>query len=532
MANYTYTDEFYRVSFITTSSVNIPRLLRQTGGLIIMSNTDGKECFVNPQHGVHNPKSIWFRGNHIASGYGAICEEERQDLTYLAGTYNALFKGIDDRFKDVSDTMFSYYVEFQNAMSYAYSEIDRVKTESYLYTDQQIEKLIGCAPTTLDTLGEIAHWLEHDKELGLDTVTHVKDISSSYVTHEEPDENDFVYLTYNGWKVVEKEEHDEHGHTYGANEDLHTPGSNQFTYSSFSVEPYGTIAMRDHQVATCFDNAELNRVLKCLVHPYPYTEPVVEMNSYQFTTVDKYPYAEVNETIDWNINYDYYVNDSKKIIAINNDVISNNVNYTYQTSGTHSIAGTYTVKLGDNLITNTLSYTFLESELQYYPQLTTDNIFIEDTDHMFEGATKTVDCKIGIVGYYKIFSNSGDSSVMQVPKTKTDITRGKFYWLDNEDRIVLDDIDVTEDIIWFALPTTYDATKFEVYLENIHTNIKQEVKPVLDYNGLNDSNILVFTLNNTVNYSNSVNYNIYQIINNKFNMGNQYNLVLEHLDRK
>ena len=83
MANYTTYSDFYKVSFVTTKSVNIPKLLKQTGGLIVMSNTDDFKCAVDPAHGVHHPKSLWFRGEMIASGYGALCEQERKSLTYI-----------------------------------------------------------------------------------------------------------------------------------------------------------------------------------------------------------------------------------------------------------------------------------------------------------------------------------------------------------------------------------------------------------------------------------------------------------------
>ena len=120
MANYTTYSDFYKVSFITTKSINIPKLLKQTGGLIVMSNTDDFRCTVNPEHGVHHPKSLWFRGEMIASGYGALCEQERNNLTYLAGAYDVIFEGIDKGFSDLSFWLNSYYGEFQNAMTYAY----------------------------------------------------------------------------------------------------------------------------------------------------------------------------------------------------------------------------------------------------------------------------------------------------------------------------------------------------------------------------------------------------------------------------
>ena len=114
MANYTTYSDFYKVSFITTKSINIPKLLKQTGGLIVMSNTDDFKCTVNPDHGSHHPKSLWFRGEMIASGYGALCEQERNNLTYLAGAYDVIFGGIDKGFTDLSFWVNSYYGEFQD----------------------------------------------------------------------------------------------------------------------------------------------------------------------------------------------------------------------------------------------------------------------------------------------------------------------------------------------------------------------------------------------------------------------------------
>ena len=80
MANYTTYSDFYKVSFITTKSINIPKLLKQTGGLIVMSNTDDFRCTVNPEHGVHHPKSLFECGMNDCADENWLVYEEKMRI--------------------------------------------------------------------------------------------------------------------------------------------------------------------------------------------------------------------------------------------------------------------------------------------------------------------------------------------------------------------------------------------------------------------------------------------------------------------
>lgn len=79
-SNYTSTnDAYYKVSFITTHSNNIPKKMKQTGALIVMDNVDTTR------------KSLWFRGDLIASGYGFVSEDEMATSTYFIENIENIF---------------------------------------------------------------------------------------------------------------------------------------------------------------------------------------------------------------------------------------------------------------------------------------------------------------------------------------------------------------------------------------------------------------------------------------------------------
>ena len=53
--------EYNKVSFITSSSTKIPKMLNRTGSLIVLSSILSNN---------HKRTSLWLRGNLIASGWG------------------------------------------------------------------------------------------------------------------------------------------------------------------------------------------------------------------------------------------------------------------------------------------------------------------------------------------------------------------------------------------------------------------------------------------------------------------------------
>lgn len=584
MANYTTYSDFYKVSFVTTKSVNIPKLLKQTGGLIVMSNTDDFKCAVDPAHGVHHPKSLWFRGEMIASGYGALCEQERKSLTYIAGAYNSLFNGIDQNFNDLSVWLNSYYGEFKNAMSYAYGEIDRVKRESYSYTNAQIKNLIGCAPDTLDTLGEIAHWLEHDKQLGLDTVSHVKNIANSYVWYNDevspsywtvrPEINPkevrnstkFAYIGEYGWDIEDTIVYYAPGHinntegayliqdnngqyivkvpvldkdgnhaydvingvsTYQYRYCSYDPGNVLTYHESFKTVYSGIIAMKDYQMSTHYDtNPTLGTILDCLLDPYPYTVPQISINSYSPT------YAEIGKSVNVTVYYDYKVNDAEKISRINNNV----VNYAYRTSGIHKENRTVTPSIvGLNSVGTNTTYTYNYGKAiqQYYPQLIKKNIkqLCDDGKWLLAGSGNGV-YDVKIYGLLKIYSNVlTPGNVSTVPSTKDGIMQGMseyiYDWGDNNPIYInMGKFEYNENhnIIWFAIPTS--IYNYHAYIKNIHSGIMNPVDIK------NSSEILIFyTKATNITWYGKIKYSIYYLQNQRTTMANDYELVLE-LNRK
>lgn len=587
MANYTTYSDFYKVSFVTTKSINIPKLLKQTGGLIVMSNTDDFKCTVNPEHGAHHPKSLWFRGEMIASGYGALCEQERNNLTYLAGAYDVIFGGIDKGFIDLSTWLNAYYGEFKNAMSYAYGEIDRVKQESYSYATSQIKNIIGCAPETLDTLGEIAHWLEHDKQIGLDTVSHVKEIASSYVwynqeetpsywTSREPIDttkvrnyNKYSYIGEYGWDIEETVVYygpghidntegaylvqdsngqyvvkvpilDDNGnHTYemGANNIptylykycSYDPGMVSTSFDSFTTVYSGIIAMKDYQISTHYNtNPTLGTVLDCLLDPYPYTKPQVRILSYSPT------YFEIGKNTTVTIDYEYKVNDAELLTTIN----TVNINASYMTSGIYTeIAPVTPTVIGFNNIGNKITYTYnyTKAKQQYYPQLLKAGIqhLCDDGKWTMIGIGSGV-YDLKIYGLLKIYSNVyTPGNINLIPYSKEGILNGNseyIYDWGNTDKITVNmgqfTFNEAHDTIWYAVPTSH--YNYHAYIKNIHSGIMTP----LDIKNSNDNNILLHYVKQTnIPWYGDIQYSVYYLNNNRTTMANDYELVIE-LTRK
>lgn len=581
MANYTTYSDFYKVSFITTKSINIPKLLKQTGGLIIMSNEDDIRCTVNPDHGVHNPKSLWFRGDMIASGYGALCQEERDNLTYLAGTYTSLFTGIDQELTDISTWLNTYYGEFQNAMSYAYGEIDRVKQESYSYSSLQIKNLIGCAPDYLDTLGEIAHWLEYNKEIGMDTIKHVKNIANSYVWYNDEVEasywntktpvdtslvknyNKYAYIGEYGWDVepnivyyapghkdntegavlvkdnngnyiVKVQERDAEGNLIFSYDNAgnlipvykqcsYDPGNVTDSFESFKTVYSGIIAMKDYQTSTHYAyNPTLADILDCIIEPYPYTAPNVEL-------IECLPaYAEVGEMITVTSYYRYSVNDAQSISKINNKF----VNYAYNTSGIHveNIPNISINSIGINHIPYDITYTYAYGPAvqQYYPQLIRKGIpqLCDDGKWINSGIGNGIfDAKV--YGLLKVYGNAlTPGNLNNVPNSKGEIKSGnsEFIYDYGNDVVRINmgkfEFNESHNVVWFAIPTS--IYEYRAYIRNIHSNIMNPL------NIKNTSDIFTFyTQATNISWHDNIKYSVYYVINNRSTMANDYELIID-----
>jgi len=338
MATNKYNDEYYKVSFITTHSPNIPNMLKYTGGLIVMSDLSSKD----PTTG-KNRMSIWLRGEQIASGIGFSSSYLMTNGTWWANAYNRVFgpngakafdplsdynKGNGDDIPAYTsygspmsvsnkiDFVYSYlresndYLEDRVAYSISYTnkvsaiinaylnevkkkhdaDVSNINTyltsyrlDSYNYTDYQIEKLVGGAPDFLDTLGEISYWLKNAQELGINTVSEIMDIKSKYVTHDDVDDNGYTYLSEKSWKTV-KSDKPEIGYVYAYTWTQNKDGSytkewkkteDTYEYYTYTTEEAGTIAIKPKQVTTPFEGHNLEEILKKIITPYPYATPSV-----------------------------------------------------------------------------------------------------------------------------------------------------------------------------------------------------------------------------------------------------------------
>ena len=74
--------EYNKVSFITSSSTKIPKMLNRTGSLIVLSSILSNN---------HKRTSLWLRGNLIASGWGLEKEENMNNAEWIAMSYNPIF---------------------------------------------------------------------------------------------------------------------------------------------------------------------------------------------------------------------------------------------------------------------------------------------------------------------------------------------------------------------------------------------------------------------------------------------------------
>lgn len=435
ISNYTTQDAYYKVSFITTHSNSIPKLLKQTGSLIVMNNVDDGDR-----------KSLWFRGSLIASGYGFLNIEEAQTSSFFINNIDNIFgssygvysflptyiigkdddgepiygESVYDRFSYVTETILNTYKDtherisyvhsytdalgnqLDNTYSYLVSEIDRTKTETYTYienkhnevfsyvksayaylvdsyndlrtytldaysytlnyiessyntgyaTDQTVfsyctaytgdliytlhkyvdkafEKIVGGAPDTMDSLGEIAYWLRAAKQLGLDTVERINLIQNTYMAHDpaivNPGGTSYVYLSNQSQKLIERTgyatSYVESGNlSYENLQDYVYIGNDwyayTYSYTYYDFEPSAYYAIYDRQVTVeNFDNLQLSEVILKTLPPYPYKKPEVVPDAKSLYNISKLRY-EIGDTVPINlrIKYNNYDADSIKIV--------------------------------------------------------------------------------------------------------------------------------------------------------------------------------------------------------------------------
>lgn len=542
MAN-NYNDEYYKVAFVTTHSNSIPNMLRYTGSLIVMSDLSMKDPLTNK-----NRLSIWLRGEPIASGWGFSSTNLMTNGTWWANSYNRIFgpngaqefdpesdynkgNGLDQKTYDSNgrpisisnkiDFTYTYILKTKEDLTkdiekvkndlndkntYSNTRIDNlIKTHntdivnintylasykdlSYKYTDYRIEKLVGGAPEVLDTLGEIAYWLDNAQKLGLNTTKEMLNIKSSYVTRDEADENGYTYISSTMYKMV-RDTNPTYANVYAYEWVKNPDGSytkewkktnDTYTYYKYNTVKAGTIAMKPEHVTTPFGKHNLETILKRIITPYPYKYPSLipeTIDGIDANTWMNEP-APIGSTLS-NIQVIYNVS--------NNDasaVISSTVNNSKKSieNGKVTIPISCTISNDNNIIASTYNIEHGAAIHQQYPQLIGLNPEVYDEDHKYNPGTclGTFTKPISKIGKYEFYAGQ-DIDVTDMNNFNiefdTNIVWHKFFGNGNfETGSALSDIlnkNKTSTVTWLLVHTNIPLNKLKVYIVDENTKIEQ-----------------------------------------------------------
>lgn len=558
MSNSNYTDEYYKVSFVTTHSKSMPSMLKYTGSLIVMSDLSTKDPTTNK-----NGMSIWLRGEHIASGWGLSSSYRADNATWLADSYNRIFgpvstKGAEefdpesstnkDNFEDsptyenakdgalakkpislynrfeftynhIEETKKNIYDKInQNSDSQSHTndeikklindvdnkhtnkedelekEIDNTREACYTYTTSSIEKLIGNAPSTLDTLGEIADWLNHARSLGMDTVDAIVNIKNSYITHEAPDANGYTYLSTYTYHIKKDEDNPRTGNIYSYDKETGEwiETSETYTYYDYVVDQTYTNAMKSTQISTPFEEHQLSEILKRIITPYPYATPSITMKTIDNVDVDVWqeevvPVGTSLSNMIGVCNID--LNDSSELTNITINNISNkvlNCNADANEPDTE-----YTLNIGD--FTSMIPGTFTVFQYstndygaaihQEYPQLVgIEGTPVYDDDHKYEAGTETKELtnkeisKTFKYAFYTKTTQGMDDLITDATKIKEYGTLCYADGDDNEGTCKTNVLNSDKDGIRCTLlvPTSIlSNTNTKIYITDVNTHIKE-----------------------------------------------------------
>ena len=242
--------EYNKVSFITSSSTKIPKMLNRTGSLIVLSS--------NLSNG-HKRTSLWLRGNLIASGWGLEKEENMNNAEWIAMSYNPIFsqtfgmsyfspeqdvvetidnpRSVEMWLKhnhNYTDTCYNnLYTYASDQFSKINKDINGIKTDignidiklnkykdetytyvatakenCYTYTKYWVDRIIGGAPDFLDSLDEIKNFLKNDRENHMATLAKIQNIDKYSVKREyeiTKDGKQYTYITENSsYEYVDK----------------------------------------------------------------------------------------------------------------------------------------------------------------------------------------------------------------------------------------------------------------------------------------------------------------------------------------
>ena len=382
--------EYNKVSFITSSSTKIPKMLNRTGSLIVLSSNLSNN---------HKRTSLWLRGNLIASGWGLEKEENMNNAEWIAMSYNPIFSqtfGMSyfSPEEDVVETIDNprsvemwlkhnhNYTDtcYNNLYTYAsdqftkinkdinsikndignidvklnkykdetYTYIATTKENCYTYTKYWVDRIIGGAPDFLDSLDEIKNFLKNDMENHMATLAKIQNIDKYSVKREDEVSSDGKLYTYISTKSTY--EYVDKGITYEGTYEYITydsdgnPIKNTGTYTYYGTSVYegGQVSLNSFQVCTGekWKNTPLDKLLNLLVEPYPYKKPV--LNNVVINDVSLEDWS--NEVIEYNskvnlntIRLDISLNDaSSTTLTFENSILKNTASLT---NGLNNVTG-------------------------------------------------------------------------------------------------------------------------------------------------------------------------------------------------
>lgn len=463
MAN-NYNNEYYKVGFVTTHSGNIPNMLKYTGNLIVMSDLSSRDPrtkknrlslwlrgeeiatgfgFANKYMlddatwwaasyneimgpdgaGIFCPSYSYYYKAKVVDAYTyydnegytykpisienrlgynlAYSQKVCYDLTTAIKDANTYQAGQNKNIYDKISALNSYVTY---AYSYALDYVKNSYDSALTYTDYRIKSLIGEAPETLDTLGEIAYWLRNAQTLGMNTVQEIMDIKGKMLTHDDPVQSGDATYTYMSIKSTKQERTDEkvgEEVTYSYVPDGMDKDGNVIykkveagTYAiyGFKEVEQGYNAITSYQVCAPFGNHQLSEILKRLVTPYPYEYPSIYIESVNGIEVSEWmktPVA-VGSTLS-DLSCVCRVNDNGctfSTLKLNGSITSiNEKKERYSVN----IGGSFTSTIPSTIdILSTYIMNVTNVEVKEYPQLKGLNPVVLDTENVLETGEQTL----------------------------------------------------------------------------------------------------------------------------------------------
>ena len=382
--------EYNKVSFITSSSTKIPKMLNRTGSLIVLSSNLSNN---------HKRTSLWLRGNLIASGWGLEKEENMNNAEWIAMSYNPIFSqtfgmsyfspeedvvetidnprsvemwlkhnhnytdtcynnlykyasdqftNINENIKNINNNIGNIDVKLNKYKDETYSYVATVKENCYTYTKYWVDRIIGGAPDFLDSLDEIKNFLKNDRENNMATLAKIQNIDKYSVKREDEVSYDGKLYTYistkSTYEYVDKSKAYEGTYEYITYDSDGNPIKNTGTYTYYGTSVYegGQISLNSFQVCTGekWKNTPLDKLLNLLVEPYPYKKPV--LNNVVINDVSLEDWS--NEVIEYDSNVnldtiglDISLNDaSSATLEFENSILNNTASLT---DGLNNVTG-------------------------------------------------------------------------------------------------------------------------------------------------------------------------------------------------